>query len=61
MAGGAGGVGKMSKRIDIDKPYWDQSTYKGRALHFLAVTNPLNLFVTGKQLEYARDVVTKYR
>lgn len=59
---GAGAAGKMSKeRIDIEKPYWDQSTYKGRALHFLAVTNPLNLFVTGKQLEHARDVVTKYR
>lgn len=49
------------QRIDIEKPYWDQSTYKGRALHFLTVTNPLNLFVSGAQLDRARDVVAKYR
>lgn len=49
------------QRIDIEKPYWDQNTYRGRALHFLTVTNPLNLFVSGQQLETARQVVTKYR
>ncbi|XP_003494629.1 sideroflexin-1 [Bombus impatiens] len=49
------------RKIDIEKPYWDQSTYKGRALHFLTVTNPLNLFLSAKELEHARDIVTKYR
>lgn len=49
------------QRIDIEKPYWDQDTYRGRALHFLTVTNPLNLFVSSQQLETARQVVTKYR
>lgn len=54
---------KMSseKRIDIEKPYWDQSTYRGRALHFLTLTNPLNVFASNKALESARYIVTRYR
>ncbi|KAF7408003.1 hypothetical protein HZH66_002540 [Vespula vulgaris] len=48
-------------RIDIEKPYWDQNTFRGRALHFLTVTNPLNVFAPNKALEHARNIVTKYR
>lgn len=50
-----------TQSINIDRPYWDQSNYRGRALHFLTVTNPLNVFASKKELERAREVVKRYR
>ena len=53
-------MGDISK-IDINKPRWDQNTYIGRAKYYFTVTNPMNLFVTNKQLEDAKAIVEKHR
>ncbi|OXA60392.1 Sideroflexin-1 [Folsomia candida] len=52
---------EKTKRIEIDKPRWDQSTYWGRVRHFWVKTNPLNILYTDKELDYAKDIVTRYR
>lgn len=51
----------MSKRLDIDNPRYDQNTFEGRAKHFFATTNPLNVLATDEQLEKAKQIVTTYR
>ena len=50
-----------SGRINLDEPRWDQSSYMGRAKHFFTTTNPLNIFASSADLDWAKDVVTKYR
>lgn len=51
----------MMARVNIDQPRYDQNEYWGRAKHFFTITNPLNLFVTGKELDKSREIITRYR
>jgi hypothetical protein len=52
---------KMSQRINIDSPRYDQSTFEGRAKYFFTTTNPLNVLASDEDLEKARVIVTSYR
>ncbi|KAF9372167.1 hypothetical protein CPC16_002625, partial [Podila verticillata] len=44
----------------VAKPRYDQSTYLGRVKHFIKVTSPRNLFVSGKGLEDAKNLINDY-
>ncbi|XP_052772545.1 sideroflexin-1-like [Mya arenaria] len=50
-----------STRINLDEPRYDQSTFSGRAKHFVITTNPFNIFATSKQLDEAKSIVERYR
>ncbi|KAJ8715616.1 hypothetical protein PYW07_010098 [Mythimna separata] len=47
--------------VDLTKPRWDQSTYMGRAKHFIVLTNPLNFFTSDKELDAAKKIVDEYK
>lgn len=51
----------MAKRLDLDKPRHDQSTFEGRAKHFFATTNPLNVLASDEQLAAAKKIVDDYK
>ncbi|KAE8895193.1 Sideroflexin-1 [Phytophthora fragariae] len=50
-----------SKLVNLDAPRWDQSTYAGRAKHFLATTNPLNVLASDAELDAAKQLVEEYK
>ncbi|CAK5074981.1 unnamed protein product [Meloidogyne enterolobii] len=54
-------VKDLPVKPNITKPRWDQSTFEGRARHFFAIVNPLNLFVSSQKLEQCRKIVLNYR
>lgn len=51
----------LTKKIDIESPRYDQSTFEGRAKHFFITTNPLNVFKTDQELDNAKAIVDAYR
>jgi hypothetical protein len=51
----------LSNPPDISSPRWDQSTFPGRARHFFATVNPLNLLISKQRLEEAKKIVVDYR
>jgi hypothetical protein len=48
-------------RIDLENPRYDQSTFEGRAKHFITTTNPLNVMASDADLENAKIIVEGYR
>jgi hypothetical protein len=50
-----------TKRLDLDNPRYDQSTFEGRARHFFSTTNPLNVLATDEELEKAKNIVIAYK
>jgi hypothetical protein len=54
-------VEKEPKRIDLDSPRWDQSTFSGRFKHFAGITNMLLSLKSDKELNEAHDLLRLYR
>lgn len=51
----------MKPRLNLDQSRYDQSTFEGRAKHFFATTNPLNVLASDDELESAKTIVFSYK
>ena len=51
----------MASRLDLEHGRYDQSTYEGRARHFFATLNPLNVLASDADLDKAKQLVEDYR
>uniref|UniRef100_A0A2I3T1E5 Sideroflexin 2 n=1 Tax=Pan troglodytes TaxID=9598 RepID=A0A2I3T1E5_PANTR len=47
--------------FNIDAPRWDQRTFLGRVKHFLNITDPRTVFVSERELDWAKVMVEKSR
>nr|XP_035124834.1 sideroflexin-2 isoform X2 [Callithrix jacchus] len=57
-------VSKMEADLsgfNIDVPRWDQRTFLGRVKHFLNITDPRTVFVSERELDWAKVMVEKTR
>lgn len=48
-------------RLNLDQPRWDQRTFYGRLQHFFNITDPRTAFCSEKELDDAKDLITKYK
>lgn len=46
---------------ELPQSHYDLSTYRGRVLHTIQVTDPRTLFTTSSQLQSARNIVAQYK
>ena len=51
----------QEKRVDLDSPRWDQSSFMGRFKHFASITNMLLGLKSEKELNDAQQLLTLYR
>ncbi len=51
----------QNANIDLSKPRYDQSTYRGRAKHFFETTNPMTIFASNRQLAEAAQLVNAHK
>lgn len=49
------------KKINIEKPRWDQSSFGGRFKHFAAVTDTKKAFASNRRLNAAQEMVKAHR
>ena len=51
----------VKPRLKLDQPRYDQSTFEGRAKHFFATTNPMNVLASDQELDSAKKIVLDYK
>lgn len=51
----------QEKRVNLDSPRWDQSSFMGRFKHFASITNMLLGLKSEKELNEAQQLLTLYR
>ena len=60
LLNGSGAV-HPAVHVDLSRARHDQSTYWGRAQHFMETVNPLNILASPAKLEEAARVVQTYK
>lgn len=51
----------LANVLPLVRFFSSSGTYTGRAKHFFATTNPLNLLRSNAELEEAKNIISKYR